>query len=146
MRSTILRTAAQIARRADNEILKKGAKRDPELWVLFGVMSGAFGLAGYYFGIILPGSVHQIYKINNSLARKPTSAVSEVKVAVAQMPWEDTTSGENQANFKYKYHPGANPNNKPQEAPSALNVVVIPNVTLPKVLHETFNKDGKDGY
>lgn len=128
MRSTILRAATQAARRADNEMLKKGAKRDPELWVLFGVMSGAFGLAGYYF------------------ARKPTSPVSEVKVSVAQMPWEDTSSGETQANFKYKYHPGANPKNTPQEAPSALNVVVVPNVTLPKVLHETFNKDGKDGY
>ncbi|RKF76124.1 hypothetical protein GcM1_229046 [Golovinomyces cichoracearum] len=144
MRSTILRAAAQAARRADSEMLKKGAKRDPELWVstlqsvtslrlthlkvLFGVMSGAFGLAGYYF------------------ARKPTSPVSEVKVSVAQMPWEDTSSGETQANFKYKYHPGANPKNTPQEAPSALNVVVVPNVTLPKVLHETFNKDGKDGY
>ncbi|RKF60471.1 hypothetical protein GcM3_165007 [Golovinomyces cichoracearum] len=134
MRSTILRAAAQAARRADNEMLKKGAKRDPELWVLFGVMSGAFGLAGYYFGIIFPGSIHSILQISNhSLARKPTSPVSEVKVSVAQMPWEDTSSGETQANFKYKYHPGANPKNTPQEAPSALNVVVVPNVTLPKV-------------
>ncbi|RKF74881.1 hypothetical protein GcC1_082016 [Golovinomyces cichoracearum] len=134
MRSTILRAATQAARRADNEMLKKGAKRDPELWVLFGVMSGAFGLAGYYFGIIFPGSIYSILQISNySLARKPTSPVSEVKVSVAQMPWEDTSSGETQANFKYKYHPGANPKNTPQEAPSALNVVVVPNVTLPKV-------------
>ncbi|RKF56375.1 hypothetical protein OnM2_081026 [Erysiphe neolycopersici] len=127
MRPTILRRAAQVAQDLDKNLLKKGAKKDPELWVLFGVMSGAFGLAGYYF------------------ARKPTSPVSEVKVAVAQMPWEANDS-DIQKDYKYRYHPGANPQIPPQEAPSALNVVIIPDVTLPKELHEKFNKWGKDGF
>ncbi|MDI1486982.1 MAG: hypothetical protein OHK93_006244 [Ramalina farinacea] len=31
--------------------LNKGAKRDPELYILATIMTGAFGMAGYYFGI-----------------------------------------------------------------------------------------------
>jgi nicotinate dehydrogenase subunit B len=34
----------------------------------------------------------------------------------------------------------------PRDAPSALNAVVVPNVTLPRELHDKFNKWGKDGY
>ena len=56
------------------------------------------------------------------------------------MPWEGNTSG------KYQYHPGGDPKNPPRDAPSALNSVVVPNVTLPKELHDKFNKWGKDGY
>ena len=57
------------------------------------------------------------------------------------MPWEgDASAG------KYKYHPGGDPNQAPRDAPSALNVVVVPNVTLPAELHDKFNKWGKDGY
>jgi len=44
------------------------------------------------------------------------------------MPWEEG-GGEG----KYKYHPGGDANNAAKDAPSALNVVVVPNVTLPKV-------------
>ncbi|SPN99982.1 uncharacterized protein DNG_02834 [Cephalotrichum gorgonifer] len=33
-----------------------------------------------------------------------------------------------------------------KEAPSALNAVVIPNVTLPKEVHDKLNKWGKEGY
>merc|ERR1712093_603824 len=63
-------TAAKSAR--DTSFVNKGAQRDPELYILLGVMSGAFGLAGFYFG------------------RKPTSASSEADVSVANssMPWE----------------------------------------------------------
>jgi len=43
------------------------------------------------------------------------------------MPWETGSSG------KYQYHPGGDPNVPPKDAPSAVNVVVIPNVNLPKV-------------
>lgn len=43
------------------------------------------------------------------------------------MPWESETAG------KYKYHPGGDPNAAPKDAPSAVNVVVVPDVTLPKV-------------
>lgn len=43
------------------------------------------------------------------------------------MPWETDSEG------KYKYHPGGNPANEPRDAPSAVNTVIIPDVTLPKV-------------
>lgn len=56
------------------------------------------------------------------------------------MPWESDHGG------KYKYHPNNDPNAEPRDAPSALNVVVVPNVKLPEELHDKFNKWGKDGY
>jgi hypothetical protein len=52
-------------------------------------MSGAFGLAGFYFG------------------GKPTSATSEAKVAIApgSMPWQTESSEGDKAreHFKYQY-------------------------------------------
>ncbi|KAI1007027.1 hypothetical protein K3495_g1196 [Podosphaera aphanis] len=131
MRPTLIRRAAQAAKGAEEHLLKKGAKKDPELWVLLGVMTGAFGLAGYYFG------------------RKPTSSTSETKIAIASdsMPWQSKNSDNNaQGDYKYKYHPGGDSRNSPENAPSALNVVIVPNVTLPKELHDKFNKWGKDDY
>ncbi|KAI9740136.1 MAG: hypothetical protein M1818_004887 [Claussenomyces sp. TS43310] len=126
-------SAGKAAGKSANEnVLNKGAKRDPELYVLMGVMSGAFGLAGYYFG------------------RKPTSATSETNVSIAKgsMPWQtEATEGEQaRQDFKYKYHPSGDPRNPPKEAPSALHSVVVPNVNLPKDLHEKYNKWGKEGY
>ncbi len=112
-------------------------------------MSGAFGLAGFYFG------------------RKPTSATSEADISVANssMPWQidDHDHEDDSAHFKYRYHPRGDKTLTPKNAPSALNTVIIPNVTLPKVgryiqhrvsfrltlgqeLHDMFNKWGKDGY
>ncbi|KAL3420165.1 hypothetical protein PVAG01_08664 [Phlyctema vagabunda] len=74
---------------AEGHVLNKGAKRDPELYVLLAVMSGAFGLAGFYFG------------------RKPTSATSEAKVSIAagSMPWQTESSKGDDAreHFKYQY-------------------------------------------
>lgn len=35
--------------KAGKEVLKKGAQRDPELYILFAIMSGVFGLAGWHF-------------------------------------------------------------------------------------------------
>ena len=111
-------------------------------------MSGAFGLAGWYFG------------------RKPTSATSEAEVSVAHssMPWEvegdHHDHDDHSKHFKYQYHPKGDRNSL-RNAPSALNTVVVPNVTLPRVgtmnqlsllliksqeLHDMFNKWGKDGY
>lgn len=89
-------------------------------------MSGAFGLAGFYFG------------------RKPTSATSQAEVSVANssMPWEvDHDHDDHSKHFKYQYHPQGDRSQNPKNAPSALNTVVIPNVTLPKVrrLAETYN-------
>ncbi|TVY40824.1 Uncharacterized protein LOCC1_G004627 [Lachnellula occidentalis] len=126
------KAAQQGAKAAAGNPSVKGARRDPELFVLFGIMAGAFGLAGFYFG------------------RKPTSSTSEAKVNVAQgsMPWqtESTKGDEAREHFKYQYHPGGDPKNPPKDAPSALHSVVVPNVTLPKELHERYNKWGKDGY
>ncbi|KAI9893345.1 MAG: hypothetical protein M1814_006641 [Vezdaea aestivalis] len=109
--------------------LQKAAKRDPELYVLLSVMTGAFCLAGWYFG------------------RKPTSATSESNVAVApgSMPWE-VEGAENQAHFKYQYHPGGDPSKAAKNAPSALHSRVIPNVTLTRKEHERVNKWGKEDW
>ncbi|CBX95016.1 hypothetical protein IAQ61_008457 [Plenodomus lingam] len=116
--------AGEGERQAGKDALKTGAKRDPELYVLMAIMSGVFGLAGWHF------------------SRSPTSASSERSVSKAEHsePWKQS-GGEG----PYQYHPGGDTSIK-KDAPSALNVVVIPNVTLPKELHDTYNKWGKDGY
>lgn len=51
------------------------------------------------------------------------------------MPWQSGASKGDKAreNIKYKYHPGGDPTKPTKDAPSALNSVVVPNVTLPKV-------------
>lgn len=106
-------------------------------------MTCAFIGAGYYF------------------STKPTAVNSENPVAKVpgSEPWNTGGSG------KYQYHPGGDPSAGRKEAPSALNTVIIPNVTLPKVrciaypvypirvgliqhqeLHDKYNKWGKDDY
>ena len=55
-------------------------------------------------------------------------------------PWQSGTSG------KYQYHPGGDRTKALKDAPSALHSVVIPNVNLPKHLHEQFNKFDKDEF
>ncbi|CAG8096079.1 unnamed protein product [Penicillium salamii] len=106
--------------------LDKAPKRDPELYVLLGVMSGAFLIAGWYFG------------------RKPTSVNSESNVRIAQssMPWEHQS--EDGKVYKYQYHPHGDKSQPLRAAPSAMNTVIVPNVTLPEDLHEKFNKYGKE--
>ena len=106
--------------------LKTGAKRDPELYVLFGIMTAAFAGAGY------------------ALTTTPTSSTSERDVAKApnSEPWNQ----EGGSNAKYQYYPGGDQNAPKKDAPSALNEVVIPNVNLPKELHDLYNKFGKDDY
>ncbi|KAI4186943.1 MAG: hypothetical protein L6R41_003138 [Letrouitia leprolyta] len=119
------------AKKGPQTVLQKGAKKDPELYILLTIMTGAFGLAGYHFG------------------RKPTSSSSEAPVSMAEgtMPWQTSSkSGDKDQHFKYQYHPGGDPNKAPKNAPSALNSVIIPNVTLPKSWHDQFNKWGKDEY
>ncbi|KAK5019163.1 hypothetical protein LTR39_000551 [Cryomyces antarcticus] len=105
-------------------VLKKGAKRDPELYLLLGIMSGAFGLAGWHF------------------SRSPTSSSSENPVSKAQdsEPWKTGGSA------RYQYHPGGDYNAPKKDAPSALNEVIIPNINLPKSLHDKYNKWGRDDY
>ncbi|KAI1343320.1 hypothetical protein F5Y15DRAFT_369677 [Xylariaceae sp. FL0016] len=108
-----------------NPALKEETKRNPELMILGGVMVLALGGAGLYFG------------------SSPTKSTSETAVGMAKsgMPWE-TGSAEG----KYRYHPGGDSSAAPKDAPSAVNVVVVPNVDLPKHLHDKYNKWGKDGY
>ena len=74
-------------------------------------------------------------------ARNPTNANSEAATShiPGTEPWK--TGGEG----KYLYHPGGDTSHR-KEAPSALNTVIVPNVNLPKELHEKYNKYGKDGY
>ncbi|EHK45778.1 uncharacterized protein TrAtP1_012836 [Trichoderma atroviride] len=102
--------------------LQAESKRNPEIYILGGVMTLALGGAGFYFG------------------RSPTGATSEAPVNVDKMAWEGSSGG------KYSYHPGGDPNAAPRDAPSALNVVIIPNVTAPKEYHDKYNKWGKEGY
>lgn len=50
------------------------------------------------------------------------------------MPWEgEASSG------KYSYHPAGDASASPRDAPSAINVVVIPDVNLPKVCSTYFS-------
>lgn len=72
--------------------------------------------------------------------RNPTNSTSETAVHIAKdgMPWESEGAG------KYKYYPGNDSRSEPRDAPSALNAVIIPNVTLPKDVHDKFNKYGRD--
>jgi hypothetical protein len=79
---------------------------------------------------------------SSTSGRSPTGATSESPVSIATHPWESGSS----SSGKYQYHPGGDPNQAPKDAPSALNVVVVPNVTLPAELHDKYNKWGKDGY
>ncbi|SPQ19677.1 6b07642e-df81-416b-b66a-56527c1efbaf [Thermothielavioides terrestris] len=127
--------ASIIARRAfsttvrrlatSEEALKTESKKNPEIMILGGVMVCAIAGAGLYFG------------------RSPTKSTSESPVPLAKnsMPWE---AGSGQG--KYQYYPGGDANAAPKDAPSAVNVVVIPDVELPKRLHDKYNKWGKDGY
>ncbi|KAK4452928.1 hypothetical protein QBC34DRAFT_20841 [Podospora aff. communis PSN243] len=107
------------------EALKAETKKNPEIAILGGVMVCALAGAGFYFG------------------RTPTKSTSENTVPLAKnsMPWE-SGSGEG----KYQYHPGGDASAAPKDAPSAVNVVIVPNVNLPKELHDKWNKFGKDGY
>ncbi|KAH0289286.1 hypothetical protein M436DRAFT_73344 [Aureobasidium namibiae CBS 147.97] len=116
--------ASAASREADKNALKQGARKDPELYILLTIMSGAFGLAGWHF------------------SRNPTSSSSEnpVSIAADSEPWK--TGGE----AKYQYHPGGDTSKPRKDAPSALNEVIVPNVNLPRELHEKYNKWGKDGY
>ncbi len=95
--------------------------------------------AGFYFGRSKPSTASQPPLTNPG--RSPTKSTSESPVASAGMPWETgATEG------KYRYHPGGNRKAVPKDAPSAVNVVVVPDVNLPKALHDKYNKWGKEGY
>lgn len=112
-------------------------------------MVAALAGAGFYLGTSShqpssrPTKTREVSRLTSQPAgRSPTTSTSENTVGVAKdgMPWEGNTQG------KYQYYPGGDPRNPPKDAPSALNTVVVPNVTLPRELHDKFNKWGKDGY
>ncbi|KAM0283736.1 hypothetical protein ACHAQH_002325 [Verticillium albo-atrum] len=112
--------------RSDDEVAVGAALTkliEVEIQVLGGVMVCALIGAGAYFG------------------SSPTKSTSETHVVKAGSPWE---TGSNEG--AYRYHPGGDTKNEPRDAPSAVNTVVVPNVTLSQELHERFNKWGKDGY
>lgn len=46
------------------------------------------------------------------------------------MPWEREDDGKM---YKYQYHPHGDKSQPLRNAPSALNTVIVPNVTLPAV-------------
>ncbi|KAI9779843.1 MAG: hypothetical protein M1839_007156 [Geoglossum umbratile] len=142
--SAVSSAASKAAKSAGSGTLRRGAKRDPELYILLGIMSSAFGLAGYYFGRVLSNTAMPALKLTDPPGKKPTSGNSEAEIAVTSKPWE--TKGSSSGQFKYQYHPGGDPKNPPKDAPSALNVVIVPNVNLPKELHDKYNKWGKDDY
>jgi hypothetical protein len=56
-------------------------------------------------------------------------------MAEGTMPWqvESSKGDEPGEQFKYKYHPGGDKKKGLKDAPSALNTVIVPNVTLTKV-------------
>ncbi|PGH10591.1 hypothetical protein AJ79_05414 [Helicocarpus griseus UAMH5409] len=121
-------TIRRMASKVDEAGLAKGSRRDPELYILLGIMAGAFGIAGWYLG------------------SSPTTATSEsnIRIGESAMPWEQEDEGK--AFYKYEYHPYGDTSKPLKRAPSALNEVIVPNVTLPKDLHDKFNKYGKDDY
>lgn len=61
-------------------------------------------------------------------------------MASSGMPWETGAS-----EGKYRYHPGGDPSQAPKDAPSAVNVVVIPDVTLPKVCWSNIKSSEREG-
>ncbi len=62
--------------------------------------------------------------------RNPTTSTSESNVRLGKdaMPWETGS-----AQGKYQYHPRGDTSAPVKDAPSAVNVVVVPDVELPKV-------------
>jgi hypothetical protein len=47
--TTVAAAGNDADKQAGKDALTKGAKRDPELYILFAIMSGVFGLAGWHF-------------------------------------------------------------------------------------------------
>jgi hypothetical protein len=66
---------------------------------------------------------------------KPTSVTSEsnVRIGESAMPWHGESADGKV--YKYQYHPHGDKNQPLRAAPSAMNTVIVPNVTLPEVCH-----------
>lgn len=70
---------------------------------------------------------------NRYFGRKPTSVNSESNVRIGQsaMPWH--AAEEDGKIYKYQYHPHGDTSQPLRNAPSAMNTVIVPKVTLPEV-------------
>ncbi|KAI5848413.1 hypothetical protein BZA05DRAFT_455830 [Tricharina praecox] len=114
--------------------LWRAARKDPEIYGMAFLVLSTFSVFGYYFG-------------RHSTAQMRMGE-ERINIAENTAPWSEGAPVENsdRNNFKYMYHPGGDIRNAPKKAPSALNAVIVPAVTLPKSLHERFNKYGKDNY
>ncbi|KAI9854459.1 MAG: hypothetical protein M1824_000329 [Vezdaea acicularis] len=149
MASLASKAAGQVGKAAKDvggkTVLQKGAQRDPELYVRIRAFRPTIGLTA---AATYPFTLTRILPTDPIRSRKPTSSTSEAAVSVAHgsMPWQTEGDKGGDEHFKYQYHPGGNPKNAPKNAPSALHSVIVPNVNLPKELHEKYNKWGKDGY
>jgi len=124
MRSTASASGKSSETAQSSGVLRKEARKNPELYVLFGIMGGIFGVAGYYF------------------TSNPTGSSQEQRVTKVpgSEPWETGKDA------KYQYFPHGDTSAPKKDAPSPLNVTIVPNVNLPKELHDQFNKYGKDEY
>jgi hypothetical protein len=56
---------------------------------------------------------------------------SNVRIGESAMPWHGES--EDGKVYKYQYHPHGDKSQPLRAAPSAMNTVIVPNVTLPEV-------------
>ena len=111
-------------------MLKQGAKRDPELFILAAVVGLGMAGVGYFSGL---------------KSQKPNSESSVVMAKHEAMPWTATDAEKNADHhemYKYRYHPGGDPRNPAREAPSALHRTLV-SVRASDEIREKFDKQGK---
>ncbi|KAI5265062.1 hypothetical protein E4T47_08619 [Aureobasidium subglaciale] len=115
--------------RPEAKKLHKEIKKDPEIYILYALTAATVGAYGYY---------------QPHLWASITGETRTSKIEGSE-PWKDGGEG---STGKYRYHSRASPGKEARikDAPSALNSVIVPDVNLPRKLHERYNKWGKDDY